>query len=547
MRLINCTAVLLLVLCARPAVAQEPASTFSVFVQGTSIGTEDVALTRSAAGWTIVTSGRLGPPFNIITRRLEIRYDAEWKPLELTLDAAVNGQPQRLHTSVQGTSAVNEISQGGQTTSKTDTVGSDTILLPTPFFGAYEALTARLVQAGPPADVPVYLAPQAELSVHVNGSSSERIQLAGRTLAARRFDVTITGGRAPVAAQLWSDEKGRFLRLQVPAQSLDVVRQDIASVAARVERTTHAGDDQASIPANGFSLAATISRPAQSDARRLSAIVLVAGSAPLDRDETIAGIPIFGQLANALADAGFLVVRYDKRGIGQSGGRLESTTLLDYADDVKSVVKYLADRRDVDDRRIAVVGYGEGGSAALLAALKNDDVDALVLVATPSTLGSDLVLEQQQRALDRSKMSQAEKDTAVDLQQKIIRAAIDGAGWEGIPPDVRRRVDTPWYRSFVLFDPADVVRRINQPMLVVHGELDGQIPPHHADRLVALAQQRKSKATVEVRKLPGINHLLVPAATGEVDEYGELKDREVSPDVTKMIAAWLQSTMTTKP
>ena len=62
--------------------------------------------------------------------------------------------------------------------------------------------------------------------------------------------------------------------------------------------------------------------------------MLVAGSGPVDRDETVAGIPIFGQLASALADAGYLVVRYDKRGVGQSGGRPESATLSDYAEDV---------------------------------------------------------------------------------------------------------------------------------------------------------------------------------------------------------------------
>jgi len=81
--------------------------------------------------------------------------------------------------------------------------------------------------------------------------------------------------------------------------------------------------------------------------------VLVAGSGAQDRDETVFNIPIFGQLAGALADAGFLVVRYDKRGVGQSGGRGESATLADYAEDVRAVVKYLSERKDVDKKHIA--------------------------------------------------------------------------------------------------------------------------------------------------------------------------------------------------
>ena len=123
---------------------------------------------------------------------------------------------------------------------------------------------------------------------------------------------------------------------------------------------------------------ATASRsPARCRGRRrrppakLPAVVLVGGSGPTDRDGLRLGIPILGQLAGALADAGFIVVRYDKRGIGQSGGRAESASLTDYAEDVRAAVKMLADRKDVDPKRIAVVGHSEGGSVALMAAAKD--------------------------------------------------------------------------------------------------------------------------------------------------------------------------------
>ena len=96
--------------------------------------------------------------------------------------------------------------------------------------------------------------------------------------------------------------------------------------------------------------------------------MLIAGCGPLDRDETAYGIPIFAQLANALADAGFAVVRYDKRGVGQSGGRSEFATLNDYAEDVVAVIKFLEKRKDIDPKRIALVGHSEGAAVALLAA-----------------------------------------------------------------------------------------------------------------------------------------------------------------------------------
>ena len=90
----------------------------------------------------------------------------------------------------------------------------------------------------------------------------------------------------------------------------------------------------------------------------------------MDRDEVVAGIPIFAQLAGALAKQGFVVLRYDKRGVGQSGGRSERATLQDYADDLTAAVKWLAKRKDIDPRRIAVAGHSEGGAVAMLAAAR---------------------------------------------------------------------------------------------------------------------------------------------------------------------------------
>jgi len=92
------------------------------------------------------------------------------------------------------------------------------------------------------------------------------------------------------------------------------VREDIGAVSTRRVTVSREGDEQVKVPANGFALAGTLSRPSNTAAgSRLPAVVLVGGSGPTDREETVAGIAIFGELANGLADAGFLVLRYDKR------------------------------------------------------------------------------------------------------------------------------------------------------------------------------------------------------------------------------------------
>jgi len=88
-----------------------------------------------------------------------------------------------------------------------------------------------------------------------------------------------------------------------------------------------------------------------------------------------------------------------------------------------------------------------------------------------------------------------------------------------------------------------VMPNVRQPLLIVQGGLDTQVEPGNADVLDALARKRKNAPAVEVVKVPGVNHLLVPAASGEVSEYGDIKDKQVSAAVTEPIVTWLNKTL----
>ncbi len=213
----------------------------------------------------------------------------------------------------------------------------------------------------------------------------------------RRHKVAFQNPGGVVEAEVETEEDGKLVRVTIPAAQLQVSREDVSSVAAREQKLFREGDEDVRIPGNGFNLAATISRPrplppppAGKKVTRLPAIVLVPGSGPVDRDQIVAGIPTFGQLAGALADAGFLVLRYDKRGVGQSGGRAEAATLSDYADDVVVIVKWLFDRDDVDAKHVTVVGHSEGAWVALLAATREKDIARVVAMAGPGTPGAQI-------------------------------------------------------------------------------------------------------------------------------------------------------------
>ena len=530
------------------AAAQQPATstatgeaTFRVFARGAVIGTEQSEVTRDAAGWTITSSGRLNAPLSIVNRQLQIRYDFNWKPLELTLDATVRGQVQTIHTTFSGNTATSQVNIAGQSRVLTATTTPE-VLLPSPFFAPYEALAVLLRTAAPGSTITAFAPAQTELTIRVGDSTSERIQTPKEIIEAKHTHVTITTEgvvSAPVESDIWADPNGRLLRVSVPGQGLEVVREDVASVATRHVPISRPNDEQVRIPDNGFVLAGTLSKPAKPGPVRLPAVLLVGGSGPTDRDELTFGIPIFGQLADVVADAGFIVLRYDKRGVGMSGGRDEAATLADYADDVRAAVKFLSDRKDVDSKRIAVVGHSEGGIVAMLAAARDKRIAALALLATPGVTGAELNLEQVKHALDRTNRSAAEKQATIDLQKKLQQAVLTGAGWEQLVP-YRKQADTPWFQSFLAFDPARVMRDIRQPVLIVQGELDTQVAPANAGRLEALAGQRKNRPAAQVVRVRGINHLLVPATTGEADEYPNLKDKRVSAEVSGVIVSWLQ-------
>lgn len=530
---------------APPAAAAGPAqeATFAVFLQGRSAGSERIAVARrDDGGWTITSSSRILPPLDITLRSAEVRYDASWRPLGLSVEGLVGDRLMEIATIVEGGEARSRFLQNGERLDKTDPISAEAVLLTNNVFGAYAGLAARLAAASSGDVLRVYVAPQAEIALTVGEIAEQRLQTAKRSFAVRQVKVTFDNPQQPLAGEIWVEPDGTFVRLTL-ASALDVVREDVAVVSARQQTFVREGDEDVRIPSVGFSIAATLSRPRPAEGRpqppRLPAVILVPGSGPVDRDAAVAGIPVFGQLASDLADAGFLVVRYDKRGIGQSGGRPESATLSDYAEDVRSIVRFLRRRRDVDNRRIFVVGHSEGAWVGLLAASREKHIAKLALLAGPGTTGAELVLEQQRRVLDRLTISDAEKAERIDLQQRINAAVTAGGSWEGIPPNLRRQADSPWFQSFLSFDPAKVVPRVRQPLLIVQAMLDTQVPPHHAGRLEAQASARKRKVGVEVVRLEGVNHLFVPATTGEVAEYSTLETRRITPQLAERVAAWL--------
>jgi dipeptidyl aminopeptidase/acylaminoacyl peptidase len=530
---------------------QAPSGTanFTIFVGARPVGSEQVQLQRTDQGWTISSSGRVGAPVDLILRQLEARYDSEWRPLGLRVDTTVRGRSLTIRSTVDGTTVTSETTPlGAAPVEQKGTIDALGIFVVNPVVAPFEAVAARLKTAPSGTTLSLYRPGQGSSSATVGESSVERIKTLRRMVTARRTHLSVESpGAAPLSIEVWSDEEGRLLRVRLPFEDLDALREDIASVSSRRVSVSRPNDEDVRIPANGFSLAGTVSKPLETSGP-LPAIILVAGSAPVDREEITSGVPVFGQLATALADAGFVVLRYDKRGTGQSGGRPESAALRDYSEDLRAAVKMMADRKDVDRKRLALLGYAEGGWISMMAA-GDKRVSAIALVGSIGVTGAELNMYQVVHSVERSGRPDAEKQQVIELQKKIQEAVLTGKGWDAINISsvVRRQADTPYFQSFLAFDPAKALKDVSQPVLIVHGELDTEVPASNADQLEAAAKARKRTVPTDVVKIPKLNHLLVPATSGETDEYDSLSQAEVSPEVVSTVASWLRKVLSPRP
>src|SRR6187399_1245672 len=262
--------------------AQEPSGhTFHVFVRGAEAGSEEVTVQDSGDGWTLRGSGRLGNPLNLTTEYWEIRYDRLWNPLELNVGQADSTNRWTVHTTFSGTTAASDVTRNGQNERRNLTIAADSIVLPNLIFGSYEALAARLASASPGAQLSAVIVPQNSVAITADRVSDETIEVPGRSIAVKHWSLLLgTPGNA-LNMDVWIEGQ-RLLRVDIPSQMLTVIRDDISTVAARL----------VTIPANGFGLAATLSKPTQMGAR-LPALVLVSSPNATDRDEFVAGIPIF--------------------------------------------------------------------------------------------------------------------------------------------------------------------------------------------------------------------------------------------------------------
>ena len=150
-------------------------------------------------------------------------------------------------------------------------------------------------------------------------------------------------------------------------------------------------DKEVRIPSAGIELAGTLSLPVGPGPH--PAVVLIHGGNPDDRDGGHGGFPMFKDLADHLAAAGIAVLRYDDRGMGESGGGPKWDYGYDhYVDDVEAATALLRGVMEIDSGWVGLVGFSLGGNIAASVAGRTKDVAFVVSLAGPAVPGEAVFL-----------------------------------------------------------------------------------------------------------------------------------------------------------
>ena len=318
--------------------------------------------------------------------------------------------------------------------------------------------------------------------------------------------------------------------------------------------------------AAGIKLAGTLTLP-QNPKAPVPGVVLISGSGPQDRDQTIMGHKPFLVLADHLTRQGFAVLRLDDRGIGKSEGNFGTATTQDFTTDIEAAYTYLRGLAEVNPQKVGLTGHSEGALVAAKVAAQNPEVAFVVLMAGSAVPGAELLASQNEALLKTAGIPQEQLQKYLQLRKAQFQVAATENDLQQAAEKIRQleqdtkagltaheqkqlglnaqseqaivsQLSTPWMRYFLAYDPAPTLRKLRMPVLAIHGTKDLQVL--HSQNLAATEQALKAAGNKKytVKELPGLNHLFQTAGTGSPVEYGDLEET-IAPAALTYMTSWM--------
>ena len=314
---------------------------------------------------------------------------------------------------------------------------------------------------------------------------------------------------------------------------------------------------------DGINLAGTLTLPEKGT--KFPAVVMVTGSGAQNRDEEIMGHKPFFVIADYLTRNGIAVLRCDDRGTAASQGTHATATNEDFATDTEAMVNYLRSRKEINAKKIGIIGHSAGGIIAFIVAKKDPSIAFVVSLAGAGVRGDSLMLKQVELISKSQGMPDAvwqgmkpsirnryailqQTDKTPEELQKELYADVT----KTMSPEQLKDLNTiqqlsaqissmtsPWYLHFMRYDPAQDLKKLKCPVLALNGEKDIQVD---ATMNLAAIQERitgNGNKNVTVKAYPNLNHLFQTCEKGTLAEYGQLEET-INPEVLKDIIEWIR-------
>jgi len=301
-----------------------------------------------------------------------------------------------------------------------------------------------------------------------------------------------------------------------------------------------------------------------------TALVIVSGTGKQDRDGTMGGHKIFLDIADGLSKNGYAVLRLDDRGVGKTTGVYEQATTLDFANDALAAVAYLRSRKEINAKKIGLLGHSEGGMAISIAAANSKQVAFLISIAGLASNGLDALIRQNRDLVANAQMPDYDKARSNEINERMFRTAYQYAdsldmearlqetynNWKVKDDAYFKTLNKPfdhfrfplysylktasssWYRYFIRYNAVKTLAQIKVPVLALNGDRDlmvnGKENLQHWKEYV----QQGGNTRVETILIPNLNHLFLPCVTCNQAEIPTIK-AGFSEVAMKLMVNWL--------
>jgi len=295
------------------------------------------------------------------------------------------------------------------------------------------------------------------------------------------------------------------------------------------------------------------------------AVLVVHDQGALDRDGTRGVSTPYRDIAEYLALHGYVVLRYDKRGVGESSGVFTQVGMEEFVQDAISAASALSAQDEVQGQPLFLVAHGFGGQVATQAAQNAPDLfDGIVLLNVPADPVDEMLLRQEifsQQMLATPGSEVKERLQALDDWIEGVRSRRflnygDYFGRDGISEELQARQRSAprppaWLRQALEHDQLSALVAISQPVLLVAGTSDWRVSADQAEEM-ADALALAGRSDWELITLEGVNHDLFAAETKEQSFLSEQSDaypseqHRVTPEVLSSVLGWLNRQLESK-